>query len=152
MRIPDVIVFLLAGVVVGPTIPFWVPIRESSPANQLVVIFGASYILFQGGLDVKLKSIISYARVIALLAIPGVLLSTLIIGAAARVIFPMLPWALALLLGVVLAPTDPATLIPILKQVRVSERLKVVIESESAFNDTTAAIIFVTVVSSVMRT
>ncbi len=147
LKIPDVILFLVAGVFIGPTIPFWTPIKQSSIAGQLVVMAGASYILFQGGLDLKLKTIMRYAWIIALLAIPGVLLSTIIVGGFAKVIFPILPWAAALLLGVILAPTDPATLIPILKQVKLSERLEVVIESESAFNDTTSAIIFVTIVT-----
>jgi len=146
-KIPDVITFLLIGVVLGPTIPFWVPIRTDSIANQLVVIFGASYILFQGGLELNLRTIARYARIIALLAVGGVIVSTFIIGGAAALIFPILPLSLALLVGVILAPTDPATLIPILKQVRVSERLETVIESESAFNDTTSAIIFVTLVA-----
>jgi len=147
LKIPDVILFLLAGVIIGPMVPFWTPIKQSSVCGQIVVIFGASYILFQGGLDLKLKTIMRYVWIIALLAIPGVLLSTFIVGGFAKIIFPLLPWAAALLLGVIIAPTDPATLIPILKQVRVRERLKVVIESESAFNDTTGAIIFITIVT-----
>ncbi len=147
LKIPDVILFLLAGVFLSPTVPLWVPIRQSSIANQMVVTFGASYILFQGGLGLSLKSIARYAWIITLLAIAGVLLSTFLVGAFARLIFPVLPWAAALLLGVILAPTDPATLIPILHQVRLKERLEVVIESESAFNDTTGAIIFITIVT-----
>lgn len=147
LKIPDVILFLLAGVIIGPMVPFWTPIKQSSIGSQIVVIFGASYILFQGGLDLKLKTIMRYAWIIALLAIPGVILSTFIVGGFAKIIFPVLPWAAALLLGVIIAPTDPATLIPILNQVRVKERLKVVIESESAFNDTTGAIIFITIVT-----
>ncbi len=151
LKVPDVILFLLAGVILSPTIPFWQPIRESSIANQLVVTFGASYILFQGGMGLKLKTIIRFGRVIALLAIPGVIISALVIGVSARIIFPALPLAAALLLGVILSPTDPATLIPILQKVRLKERLEVVIESESAFNDTTGAILFITVVAFIQQ-
>ncbi len=147
LKIPDVILFLLAGVILSPTVPFWVPIREASIANQLVVTFGASYILFQGGMGLRLKTILHYGRVIALLAVPGVIISAGLVGLFARIIFPSLPWAPALLLGVILAPTDPATLIPILQKIRLKERLEVVIESESAFNDVTGAILFITVVA-----
>ncbi len=147
LKVPDVILFLLAGVIISPTVPFWVPIREASIANQLVVTFGASYILFQGGLGLRLKTILRYGKVIALLAVPGVLISAILVGFFARLLIPALPWAPALLLGVVLAPTDPATLIPILQKIRLKERLEVVIESESAFNDVTGAILFVTVVA-----
>jgi len=151
LKVPDVILFLLAGVVIGPTIPFWVPIREASIANQLVVTFGASYILFQGGMGLNLKTIIRFARVIALLAIPGVIISAILVGVAATIVFPALPLAPALLLGVILSPTDPATLIPILQKIRLKERLEVVIESESAFNDTTGAILFITAVAFIQQ-
>lgn len=150
-KIPDVILFLLAGVILSPTVPFWIPIREASIANQLVVTFGATYILFQGGLGLRLKTIIRYLKVIALLAVPGVVISAGLVGLFARLIFPALPWSAALLLGVILAPTDPATLIPILQKIRLQERLEVVIESESAFNDTTGAILFVTVVAFIQQ-
>ncbi len=151
LKVPDVILFLLAGVILSPTVPFWIPIRESSIANQLVVTFGASYILFQGGMGLNLKTIIRYGRVIALLAIPGVIISAVLVGVAGRLIFPALPLAAALLLGVILSPTDPATLIPILQKIRLKERLEVVIESESAFNDTTGAILFISVVAFIQQ-
>ena len=47
----------------------------------------------------------------------------------------------ALLLGAVVASTDPATLVPVFKQVRIRERVAQTVMSESAFNDAMGAII-----------
>ncbi len=151
LKIPDVIFFLLAGVIIGPAVPFWVPIRQASIANQLVVTFGAAYILFQGGMGLKLKTIIRYGWIITLLAIPGVIISAILIGVSAWIIFPILPLSAAILLGIILSPTDPATLIPILQKIRLRERLEVVIESESAFNDITGAILFISMVTLIQQ-
>jgi cell volume regulation protein A len=50
------------------------------------------------------------------------------------------PWLVALLLGAAIASTDPATLVPIFRQIRIKDRVAQTVMSESAFNDATGAI------------
>jgi len=52
-----------------------------------------------------------------------------------------LPLGVAALLGAVLASTDPATLVPIFRQVRIRDRVAQTVMAESAFNDAMSAII-----------
>jgi cell volume regulation protein A len=58
----------------------------------------------------------------------------------------------ALLLGATLASTDPATLLPIFRQVRISDRVAQTVMSESAFNDAIGAIVTFTVLGVAMGT
>src|SRR3989338_4195392 len=53
-------------------------------------------------------------------------------------------------LGAVLAPTDPATLVPVFKQVKIKERVAQTVMTESAFNDAMGAIITFTVLGVAM--
>jgi cell volume regulation protein A len=76
--------------------------------------------------------------------VPGVVITALITGAAAHLAFG-LPWAEAILLGAVLAPTDPAILIPLFLGGRLSRRLAQTVIAESAFNDPTGAVLALTV-------
>ena len=46
-----------------------------------------------------------------------------------------------MLLGATLAATDPATLVPIFRQMQIRERVAQTVMSESAFNDATGAIL-----------
>ena len=48
---------------------------------------------------------------------------------------------MALLLGATLASTDPATLVPIFRQIRIRDRVAQTVMSESAFNDAMGAIV-----------
>ena len=48
---------------------------------------------------------------------------------------------MALLLGATIASTDPATLVPIFRQVRIRDRVAQTVISESAFNDAMGAIL-----------
>jgi cell volume regulation protein A len=50
-------------------------------------------------------------------------------------------WTTSLLIGAVISSTDPATIIPVFRQVKVRERLRETVESESAFNDATGSIL-----------
>jgi cell volume regulation protein A len=71
---------------------------------------------------------------------------TAITGVAAHYIFGV-PLLVALLLGAVIAPTDPATIVPIFRQIKIRERISQTLMSESAFNDATGAILAFAILS-----
>ena len=56
IRIPDVAVFLVVGMVIGPEMLALINIRADSALNQIILIFGASYILFDGGASLRFTS------------------------------------------------------------------------------------------------
>jgi cell volume regulation protein A len=49
IKIPDVAVFLVAGIAIGPQALDLIDIKADSALNQIILLFGASYILFDGG-------------------------------------------------------------------------------------------------------
>jgi len=79
----------------------------------------------------------------------GVVITTLITGYAAHLALG-LPLVVAMLLGATLASTDPATLVPIFRQIRVRDRVAQTVMSESAFNDAMGAIATFTVLGIAM--
>lgn len=149
LRIPDVVVFLLIGMVLGPSVLGWVNIKADSSINQFIMIFGSSYILFDGGASIKLKVLKEVWITILIIATIGVLITAAITGLAAWYFLGVVP-IVALLLGSTLASTDPATLVPVFKQVRIKERVAQTVMSESAFNDAMGAILTFTVLGIAM--
>ena len=148
-RVPDVVMFLLIGMLLGPSVLGLVDIKADSSINQLILIFGSSYILFDGGASIRLKVLKEVWITIVVIATIGVLITGAITGAAAYY-FLGVPIIVALLLGAVLASTDPATLVPVFKQIRIKERVAQTVMSESAFNDAMGAIITFTVLGVAM--
>src|SRR5580692_4071043 len=140
IRIPDIAVFLLAGIAVGPHALGFVHIPAGSALNQIILLFGASYILFDGGATLRFAVLKQVWITILVIATIGLLVTTAIVGLAAHFIFGI-PLIVALLLGATLASTDPATLVPIFRQVRIRDRVAQTVMSESAFNDAMAAIV-----------
>ncbi|MEO5350495.1 MAG: sodium:proton antiporter [Magnetococcus sp. YQC-3] len=139
-RIPDVAVFLLMGMLVGPQMAGWVDISSDSAINQGILILGSSYILFDGGASLRLKVLSEVWITITVISTVGVLITGIITAGAAYYILQV-PFIVALLLGAVIASTDPATLVPVFRQVPIKDRVAQTVMSESAFNDAMGAII-----------
>lgn len=139
-KVPDVVVFLLVGMLIGPGALGLVDIKADSTVNQLILIFGSSYILFDGGASIKLRVLKEVWITILVIATVGVLITAAITGAAAYY-FLGVPFIVALLLGATLASTDPATLVPVFKQIKIKERVAQTVMTESAFNDAMGAIV-----------
>ncbi|MEQ1525867.1 MAG: cation:proton antiporter [Gallionella sp.] len=149
LRIPDVVVFLLVGMMLGSSVLDWVNIKADSSINQFIMIFGSSYILFDGGASIKLKVLKEVWITLLVIATAGVLITAAITGFAAYYFLGLAP-VVAFLLGAVIASTDPATLVPVFKQIRIKERVAQTVMSESAFNDAMGAILTFTVLGIAM--
>ena len=149
--IPDVAAFLLVGVAIGPQALGLIDIRTDSALNQIILLFGASYILFDGGASLQLHVLKRVWITIVAIATVGVLVTAVITGLAAHYVLGV-PWVIAMLLGATLASTDPATLVPIFRQIRIRERIAQTVISESAFNDAMGAILTFSVLGVAMGT
>src|SRR3712207_689209 len=134
IKLPDVVLFILSGVILGPHVFNLINIDKYPLGNQLILTIGAAYILYDGGREIELKVLNKVKVSVLLLATVGVAISTGITGFFAAKIFN-LNIMYALLVGAVIASTDPSVLVPLFKNMNISSKLKQTIISESAFND-----------------
>lgn len=151
VRVPDVAVFLIVGIAMGPEALGLVDIKADSALNQVILLFGASYILFDGGASLRFNVLKQVWITIVVIATVGVIITAGITGLAAHFILGE-PLLVALLLGATLASTDPATLVPIFRQVKIRDRVAQTVMSESAFNDAMGAIVTFGVLAVAMGT
>jgi cell volume regulation protein A len=140
IRVPDVAVFLIVGMLVGPEALGLINIKADSALNQIILLFGASYVLFDGGASLRFDILKRVWITIVVLATVGVVITAAITGLAAYYVLGV-PLMVALLLGAAIASTDPATLVPIFRQVHIRDRVAQTVVSESAFNDATGAVV-----------
>lgn len=137
VRVPDVALFLVAGI--GLQLVGWVPFRQDSELGRSVTVLAAAYILYLGGETLELTVVRGLWRTILLLATVGVAVTAVVTGAAAAILLG-LTLTSGLLLGSVVAATDPAVLIPVYRSLRVPKRISEVVISEAALNDATGAV------------
>ncbi|MFZ3087783.1 MAG: sodium:proton antiporter [Methylotenera sp.] len=140
LKLPDVVMFLLAGMALGGAGLGVIDIKVDSTLNQLLLIFGSCYILFDGGASIRLNVLKSVWPTLLAISTVGVVISAVITALAAHYLLN-LPAIFALLLGAAIASTDPATLVPVFRQVKVRAKVAQTVMSESAFNDAMGAIL-----------
>jgi cell volume regulation protein A len=150
-KIPDVALFLVVGMLIGPAVLGLIDIKADSALYQILLLFGASYILFDGGASLRFHVMKQVWITIVVIATVGVVITAAITTTAAHFVLGV-PWIVAALLGATLASTDPATLVPIFRQVHVRDRVAQMVMSESAFNDATGAIVTFGVLTVAMGT
>ncbi|MGB5824801.1 MAG: sodium:proton antiporter [Proteocatella sp.] len=149
IKMPDVVLFILAGIILGPYILNLVNINKYPVENQLILSFGAAYILYDGGREIDFKILNKVKVSISFLATLGVAISTTVVGFVAMKVFDI-PLIYALLMGSVIASTDPSVLVPLFKTMNISNKLKQSIISESAFNDAAGAVITFSIIGIIL--
>jgi cell volume regulation protein A len=140
LRVPEIVLLLGAGALLGPSVAGAVDVPLDALGAQLVFTVGVSSILFYGGLNLSLAVLRRVSVSLGMLVLPGVTITSVVTGAAAALAFG-LPFEQGLLMGAVLAPTDPAILIPLFVGSRLRARVVQTIVAESALNDATGAVL-----------
>jgi monovalent cation:H+ antiporter, CPA1 family len=114
--------------------------------SELLMQGMLSLLLFAGALHVDVKSLRDYHWQVGVLAFVGTAVSTAVVGGAlwGAIGFIGLPVPLldCLLFGALISPTDPISVIGMLKSGGAPRNLEVVIAGESLFNDGVGVVIF----------
>jgi potassium/hydrogen antiporter len=150
LRLPRMVLLLGAGVLLGPSVLDAVDLELRSIGVQLLLTLGVSFILFHGGLGLSLQVLSRVGIGLALLAVPGVVVAALVTGAAAALAFDV-PFEVGFLIGAVLAPTDPAILVPLFERLRLRPKIAQTIVAESAVNDVTGAVLTLAIAGVVLE-
>jgi cell volume regulation protein A len=140
LRVPHMLVLLLAGILLGPSVSGAIDVPLDSTGAELVLTLGVAFILFHGGLQLSVSVLSRVVIGLLLLAIPGVVLTALVTGTVAAGAFGV-PLTTGLLIGAAVAPTDPAILVPLFERMRLRPKLSQTIIAESALNDPTGAVL-----------
>lgn len=106
-------------------------------------------LLFEAAFNLDARLLMKEIAPILTLAIPAVLVSTVIIGvtmfALSAPLGIALPLSVALLFGALFSATDPVAVISVFKELGAPKRLAVLVEGESLFNDGTGFVVFITI-------
>ena len=140
VRAPRMLVLLLAGTLLGPSVTDVIDVPLDSTGAELLLTLGVSFILFYGGLQLSVGVLSRVAVGLGLLAVPGVVVTALVTGTVASIAFEI-PFSTGLLIGAVVAPTDPAILIPLFARIGIRQKIEQTAIAESALNDATGAVL-----------
>lgn len=110
-----------------------------------------AFLIFAGALNVDLSALRRRALPVFILAVLGTIISTAVVGtglwAAAEAIGHPLSFSWALVLGALISPTDPVSVMATLKTVDLPEDLEVEMQGEALFNDGVGIVLFTILLS-----
>ena len=130
----------VALVVVGLLLVLMDVLPRTTMDPNVVLLLFLPILVFQGALSADDVGMKRAARPILALALPGVAIS--LVATATLAAWEIgLPFAVALLLGAVLAITDTVSVLIAFRSVRVPHKLAAIMEGESLFNDGTALVL-----------
>jgi len=134
LRLPEMVVLVAVGALIGPSVLGLVENPLEGVGAQLVFTIGVSLILFHGGTGISLRVLSRTAVGLGLLVLPGVFLTACIVALAVALAFGV-SFPVALMVGAVLAATDPAILIPLFDDIHLKPKVAQTVIAESGFND-----------------
>jgi Na+/H+ antiporter len=109
---------------------------------ELALALFVAPVLLDAAFDASQRDLLKNWRAVISLALGAVVLTVIVVAVVAHALVPGLPWAAAIALGAIVAPPDAAAATTVLKQLRPPNRLLVVLEGESLFNDASALLIY----------
>ncbi|MGD8913171.1 MAG: cation:proton antiporter [Candidatus Thiodiazotropha sp.] len=143
-RLPFTVLLVLAGIGLAELQKGYPEqlrvLQQLSISPDLILYVFLPTLIFESSYNLDARELKQNIAPILTLAVPGLLISTGLIG---LIIWQVtsIPLIAALLLGAILSATDPVAVIALFKQVGAPERLTVLVEGESLFNDATSIVI-----------
>jgi CPA1 family monovalent cation:H+ antiporter len=148
VKVPFTVALVVVGALLGAmadNFQILAPLSGLEVTPEAVFFVFLPTLIFQSAFHLDAKALRANLGPTLTLAIPGLLISTAIIGAIMRFAAPWvgmsMSWPEALLLGSILSATDPVAVISLFSQLGAPKRLTVLVEGESLFNDATAIVL-----------
>ncbi len=143
VRIPYTIALVIAGIVVG----FFDVLPDLHLTPAVVFHIFLPVLLFEAAFHLQYHDLRRNAGPVLILAVPGLLLASLVTGGGLYLIaspagLSELTLGVALLFGALISATDPISVIAIFRELGINRRLAHIVEGESLFNDGVAVVIF----------
>jgi CPA1 family monovalent cation:H+ antiporter len=143
--VPYPVVLAAAGVVVG-----LLPGGQLGHVGADVILLAfVPGLIFEAALTLDLAELRRRLLPVGLLATAGVALTVVLIGTLTHLILG-LSWASGMLLGAILAATDPIAVVTLMRQLKAPSGLSAILEGESLFNDGTGVAVFTAVLATIV--
>ncbi|MEU9125464.1 Na+/H+ antiporter [Streptomyces sp. NPDC048506] len=132
----------IALVVTGLLVSFLPGVPDYHLDPHLALLVFVPPLVYSDALESSYLNLRANARPIGLLSIGLVLFTVAVVGVVAHTVIPRLPWAVAFVLGAILAPTDAVAAVSIARRLGLPRRIATILVAESIVNDATGMTAF----------
>jgi CPA1 family monovalent cation:H+ antiporter len=144
LRVPYTVALVLVGLFLAALQPVQIEVTR-----DLILALLVPPLVFEAAFQLQFSQLQRDLPTIALLAVPGVIIGSLIVGMLVGLLTPLALPA-ALVFGALISATDPVSVVALFRVLGVPRRLAVLLEGESLLNDGTAIVLFTLVLGSAL--
>jgi CPA1 family monovalent cation:H+ antiporter len=137
LRLPYTVALVLVGLVLSLFGVF----TDINLTSDLILLVFLPPLLFEGAINMDLGDLMLRWRQVGVLAFFGTFISAAVIALGLAWV-PGMPFELAVVLAVMVAATDPVSVLAIFKDHGVGSGLRTLMEGESIFNDALAIVLY----------
>jgi monovalent cation:H+ antiporter, CPA1 family len=149
VKLPFTVLLVITGMALtalSEAYPHLLPgIAEFEISPGLILFVFLPTLIFESAYNLDYRHLQHNLGPVLTLAVPGLLVSTFVIGGIVWYLTSLLgatiPFTAALLLGAILSATDPVSVVSLFKKLGAPERLTILVEGESLFNDATSIVL-----------
>ena len=139
MRMPSIVLMLLAGLIVGPMLGILNPAEQFGDMLGPVIAIAVAIILFEGGMTLNFHSLRDAATGVKRLVILGAPLGWLASALTLHYVAG-LSWATSAVFGGIMSVTGPTVIAPLLRQAKLQKRPAALLQWEAIVNDPVGAL------------
>lgn len=136
MKVPYTVALVVVGLLLTAQSQ-----QEILLTPELILALFVPPLIFEAAFHLNFAELRRNLSAILILAVPGVILTTLIVGGVISY-GTGLSLSVALVFGALIAATDPVAVVALFRLLGVPKQLSVLVEGESLFNDGTALVLF----------
>lgn len=137
VHVPYTVALVVVGLIMG-----WFHLFAEQPLSRdMILTIFVPPLLFEGTLAMDVRMMRTDWREVSLLAGLMTLLCFIFLSVLAHAAFGY-AWPVAFLLGAILSPTDPVSVLALMRELGAPRRLSLMLEAESCFNDGLGVVIF----------
>lgn len=144
IKLPAILLLLVCGITVGPVTGFINADRLLGDLLFPIVSLSVAIILFEGALTLKLSDISEHGNVVRNLCSLGTVITWMVASCAAHYALEF-AWSLAFLFGAIVTVTGPTVIAPMLRVVRPSAKVDMILRWEGIVIDPIGALLAVLV-------
>ena len=126
-------------------------LTETGFSTELIFFVFLPPLLFHGAMHMDLDRLMKHLWPIMCFAVPGVIVSTLLVGGVVGWLGGIGSMLTAMLFGALISPTDPVSVLALFKVAKAPDDLRTLVEGESLFNDATGVVLFTILLEAVVH-
>ncbi len=116
-------------------------VRDIRLSHDVIMYVLLPTLIFDAAININARALFKNITPILILAVPGLLVSTFVVGFLLNLVTP-LHLGTAVLFGALISATDPVAVVSLFKEIGAPEKLSILVDGESLFNDATAIVMF----------